>query len=86
MKEEKASSIVAEVSGTVESVVVRSGTPIVKEGDMVEAGQILVEGYYAIKNDAGEVVRYEGVAADADIQILVSEKYYDKSLKDLSGN
>ena len=78
IKEEKASSIVAEASGTVESVVVRSGTPIVKEGDMVEAGQILVEGYYAIKNDAGEVVRYEGVAADADIQILVTEKYHDK--------
>ena len=69
-KEEQAESIICKTTGTVESMVVRQGTPMVKVGDEVAAGDLLVEGFYRIKNDAGEIVRYEGVAADADIYIL----------------
>ena len=76
-KDKEPASIVADCSGTIESVIVRQGTPLVKAGDKVVKGQTLVEGYYEIKNDAGEIVRYEGVAADADIVILVSEDYKD---------
>lgn len=70
-------SIVSETAGIVDSMIVRKGTPLVSEGDEVTAGQTLVEGYYEIKNDAGEIVRYEGVPADADIYILTTENYLD---------
>ena len=77
VKTEEPVSIAADVTGTIEKMVVRQGTPLVSEGDVVEKGQILVEGYYEIKNDAGEIVRYEGVPADADIDIVTTEKYKD---------
>ncbi len=70
-------SIVSEATGIIDSIIVRKGTPLVSKGDEVTAGQILVEGYYEIKNDAGEIVRYEGVPADADICILTTENYSD---------
>ena len=34
--------------------------------------------YYEIKNDAGEIVRYEGVTADGDIFIKCTEQYQDQ--------
>lgn len=70
-------SIAAETDGVVQSIVSRQGTPLVKAGDTVSAGQILVEGWYAVKNDAGEIVRYEGVPADADIWLVKTEHYHD---------
>ena len=69
--------IVADTEGTIAQILVRSGTPLVKSGDEVSVGQTLVEGHYVIKNDAGDVVRYEGVAADADIRIMTVENYHD---------
>ncbi len=80
IKEETAESIVTEYAGTIASMIVRQGTSVVKAGDLVEAGQTLVEGYYTVKNDAGEVVRYEGVSADADIFLTVTENYQDRFL------
>ena len=77
VKNEEPVSIVTEKAGTVESMIVRQGTPIVAVGDEVEAGQTLVEGYYPIKNDAAEIIRYEGVPADADIYLISTEKYQD---------
>ena len=77
VKETESESIVSEYAGVVESMIVRQGTPVVSIGDEVMEGQTLVEGYYPIKNDAGEIVRYEGVTADADIFLLVKETYRD---------
>lgn len=77
IKDTDAVSIVSETAGIVDSIIVRQGTPLVSKGDEVTAGQTLVAGYYEIKNDAGEIVRYEGVPADADINILTTEKYSD---------
>ena len=73
VKNEEPVSIVTEKAGVVESMIVRQGTPIVTVGDEVEAGQTLVEGYYPIKNDAAEIIRYEGVPADADIYLISTE-------------
>ena len=80
VKNEEPVSIVTEKAGTVESMIVRQGTPIVAVGDEVEAGQTLVEGYYPIKNDAAEIIRYEGVPADADIYLISTENYQDSFL------
>ena len=77
IKENLPESIVSAYAGVVESMIVRQGTPVVSIGDEVMEGQTLVEGYYPIKNDAGEIVRYEGVTADADIFLLVKETYRD---------
>ena len=71
-------SLVSDVAGVVESMIVRQGTPMVSIGDKVTPGQILVEGYYEIKNDAGEILRYEGVTADGDIFIKCTEQYQDQ--------
>lgn len=70
-------SIVSEYTGVIESLIVRQGTSLVSIGDEITQGQILVEGYYPIKNDAGETVRYEGVTADADIFLIAEEVYRD---------
>ena len=78
LKDTEAVSIIADVSGTVESMIVRQGTPSVSVGDAVEQGQILVEGYYTIKNDAGEIVRYEAVPSDAEIYLITKERYTDR--------
>lgn len=76
-KDQEPSGIVSSVSGIVDSIIVRKGTSLVSKGEEVEAGQTLVEGYYEIKNDAGETIRYECVAADADIFILSPQTYGD---------
>lgn len=77
IKDTEPVSIVTETAGVVESMIVRQGTPMVSVGDEVLDGQILVEGYYEIKNDAGEIMRYEGIPADADIFIKTTEVYTD---------
>ena len=76
-KKTEPASLIAGYDGEIESVIVRKGTPLVREGEEVTKGQILVAGYYEIKNDAGDVVRYETVPADANITLLVNENYQD---------
>ena len=71
-------SISANSSGVISSMVVRQGTPMVAVGDSVEKGQVLVAGYYEIKDDTGALIRYQEVSADADIQILTVEDYTDQ--------
>ena len=78
VKDSAPTSIIADCSWVVESIIVRQGTPLVLKGAEVSEGQTLVEGYYEIKNDAGEIIRYEGVAADADIIISTTEVYADE--------
>lgn len=77
VKVKEPESIITEYSGVIESMIVRQGTPVVSVGEQVNAGQILVEGYYPIKNDAGEIVRYEETAADADVFLITEEEYND---------
>ena len=77
IKDDTPASIVSNTNGIVEAMIVRKGTPVVKIGEEVSKGQILVEGFYEIKNDAGEILRYEGVPADADIVVLNTETYKD---------
>ena len=67
--------LTAKQSGTVYSIVTRSGTPLVEAGDTCEAGDVLVRGWISIVSDSGEILRYEPVQADADI-LVCSELYY----------
>ncbi len=75
--EEKPRDIVAQKDGTIAEIVTRNGTPLVKAGDVVQKGQILVNGRMEVLNDAGEVAEYLYTAADADIKAQVCYPYED---------
>lgn len=70
--------LVAEMDGTVDSLVIRKGVAQVKVGDMVTKGQVLVSGSVPRHNDALEVTGYEFVHADADIMLKTSIFYEDQ--------
>lgn len=73
-----ASDLVADKAGVVDSIVTRSGTPMVKKGDVVEEGTVLVSGRIDINNDAGEVVGYRYCNADADVMLRTQYGYEDQ--------
>lgn len=59
--------LVAEYDGTIVSMIVRSGVPMVNIGDVVEKGTVLVDGKVPIYNDDTTIREYKYVRADADI-------------------
>lgn len=68
------SHIIASKNAIIKSIITRTGTPLVREGDVVRKGDILVSGIVTIKADFDEVLRNQPVVADADI---VCKSYYD---------
>ena len=68
-------NIVADFSGTITEMIVRSGVPMVSVGDTVEEGQLLVSGGVPVTNDNEEVVKNNLVRADADITARSSGSY-----------
>lgn len=77
-EEENPSSLAASCAGTVESILVRRGTPLVQAGDEVEKGTLLVSGALPIYNDSGEIASYQYTAADADVVIRRTRSYRDE--------
>lgn len=77
-KDSSPRNLVAEKSGTITRMVVRRGKALVRVGDSVEEGEILVRGMVPIYNDAEELVREQPVRADADIYAVTSEGYQEK--------
>lgn len=73
----EASDLVADKHAVVDSVLVRSGTPMVSAGEEVTSDDVLVSGRIDIKNDAGEVVRYQYCNADADVYLITEYEYSD---------
>ena len=65
--------LVAAKPGVIETILTRSGVPVVKRGDEVEKGALLVSGLVPVKNDDGTVREWEHTVADADILIRCSE-------------
>lgn len=65
----------AKRDGTIESIITRSGTPLVSVGDAVSAGAVLVSGRIDIIGDNGEVVNYQYCSSDADIYIRTTYPY-----------
>lgn len=70
-------NLVAEKSGTIHSIVTRSGTPMVAAGDEVAQGDVLVSGIVNIIDDYGTVISQKTVCADADISIQTVYEYED---------
>ena len=72
------SDLIAAHDAVVDSIITRKGTPCVKVGDSVAAGDVLVSGRIDIMNDNGEVSAYEYCNCDADIY-LIEVLDYEKS-------
>lgn len=72
----------AAASGTVVSMVTRAGVPLVKPGDTVEEGEILISGIIPIMNDDETLRTYHETRADGDVVIESLFPYTDElSLK-----
>ncbi len=79
---EDPSHIVASHDGVVTSIITRRGTPMVKEGDVVRKGDVLVSGLLDIRDDSKTVIRRQPVVADADVFIKTQYEYlWEKELQ-----
>ena len=76
-KEQSPKDLVADYAGTVLSITTRSGTPVVKAGDSVAVGDLLVSGLVQRTDDSGTVTGYLSVQADADVRIRTKVPYRD---------
>ena len=73
-------NLVAVQDCRIASIITRSGTPLVKKGDIVAKGDILVSGEVQICDEYGGVLRTEYTCADADIY-GESRYVYEDSVK-----
>lgn len=71
-------ALAASKSGTVVSVYVRSGLPLVSPGDQVEQGTLLVTGAIPVTDDGGGIVSWQYVEPDADIVLRTVYPYRDE--------
>lgn len=78
VRENDESSLVAAKDGIISSIITRSGTPMVRCGDEVKTGDILVSGVINVKDDYGSVISRKNVCADADISICTEYEYEDR--------
>lgn len=67
----------ASKDAVIKSIVTRAGTPLVKEGDTVKSGDILVSGKIDIYNDNAEITGYDYCVSDADIYAYTTDAYSD---------
>ena len=67
--------IIAEKDGQITEMIVRAGTPMVKVGDMVTKGTVLVSSKVDYNGIYGDSFGGRYVTADADIMIKVSDTY-----------
>lgn len=68
--------LVAARDGTVVSILTRSGVPMVRAGDPVKKGDILISGLVPVKNDDQTVREYEKVISDGDVLIETTKRVY----------
>lgn len=66
--------LISPYNGTIQSIAVNRGTAMVKKGDKVKKGQILISGVVPVTGDGDEIVKKNAVAAKGNIEILVEEQ------------
>ena len=71
------SHIVATKDAVIKEIITRSGTPMVKPGDVVRKGDILVSGIIEVMDDFGGILSKKPVVASADIVCKSFYDYYD---------
>lgn len=78
IEEVRGTNLVATEAGTITSIVTRNGVPKVKAGDVVEVGQILVEGAVPVYDEAQSIIDYQIYDSDADIRIQTQLQYQEQ--------
>lgn len=76
-KKEEPCNLIASKEGKIDSILVRSGSAMVKPGDTVKAGDVLISGIVEIRDDAGEIAEETAVKAQGDIYAISKVKYED---------
>jgi len=69
IQEDITSDLYAEKEGVIVAMIVRSGVPMVKIGDSVEMGTLLVSGRVPVYNEDATVRYYQYTRSDADIYV-----------------
>ncbi|MFQ9934412.1 MAG: sporulation protein YqfD [Lachnospiraceae bacterium] len=90
-KEDTGYMLISEKEAVIESIITRTGTPMVKAGDTVTEGTVLIDGKYDIVGDYDEYIRTEYVRADGDVYGYVIYEYSDNIdreyiLREYTGN
>lgn len=71
--------LVAPCDGVIKSIVTKTGTPQVKNGQKVHKGDVLIKGFFEIKDDSGTTIRRQGTCADGDVT-MIADKSFDQSI------
>lgn len=67
--EGESDDLICGTEGTIVKMITRKGVPLVKVGDAVSIGTVLVDGKVPIYDNDGNIVSYDMVDADADVTI-----------------
>ena len=83
--------LVSDKDAVIESIITRTGKPMVKSGDIVNKGSVLIDGKYDIMGDYEAYIRTEYVRADGDVYGYVIYPYDETimreyNLKTYTGN
>ena len=76
-KEDVPFHLIASRKGRIDSIVVRSGSAIVKKGDKVKRGDVLISGEVGLYDDGGVLTETALVKAEGDITAITKRKYED---------
>lgn len=76
-KETKPYNLIANVSGKIVSIITRNGRAVIKAGNKVKKGDLLISGMVEIKNESDEIIGNRYCRADGDIMAKVVHKYND---------
>ena len=69
--------LIASRKGRIDSIVVRSGSAMVKKGDKVKRGDVLISGEVGLYDDGGVLTETALVKAEGDITAITKRKYED---------
>ena len=76
IEEKKPADLIASRDGIVESIVTRSGTPMVEAGDEVKKGDVLISGIVEVTGDYDAPLSTHLVYADGDVILTGTQGYH----------
>ncbi len=86
-EDSKPCNIIANKPAYIISIVTRNGTPLVKQGQQVNIGDVMVSGGVDVYGDSGELVNEDYVTADATVYGRVEYPYsYEMNMKYIEKN